>query len=108
AIRGSGAAEAGLCYERAESLAHSLNCPTTLQLALVGQWRHSLMTDRLSATMEIAKRLYTLAQEQNDTLLLIGAYGALACTLYCLADIETSGKYAMLGLQLWRSLGARS
>jgi hypothetical protein len=36
AIRGSGASEAGLCYERAESLAHSLNCPTTLQLALVG------------------------------------------------------------------------
>jgi len=31
--------------------------------------------------MEIAKRLYTLAQDQNDTLLLIGAYGALACTL---------------------------
>jgi len=67
-----------------------------------------LATDRLSATMEIAKRLYTLAQDQNDTLLLKGAYGALACTLYCLGDIETSGQYAMLGLQLWRSLGAQS
>ena len=102
------APEVGLCYERAESLAHSLNCPKTLQLALVGQWRHSLMADRLSATLQIAKRLCTLAQEQNDTLLLIGAYGALACTLYCLGDIETCGQYAMLGLQLWRSLGAQS
>jgi hypothetical protein len=108
ATRGMAAPEVGICYKRAESLAHSLNCPTTLQWALGGQWRHSLMTDRLSATMEIAKRLYTLAQDQNDTLLLIGAYGALACTLYCLGDIETSGQYAMLGLQLWRSLGARS
>jgi len=108
AMRGMAAPEVGICYERAESLAKSLNCPTTLQLALGGQWRHSLMADRLSATLQIAKRLCTLAQEQNDTLLLIGAYGALACTLYCLGDIETSGQYAMLGLQLWRSLGARS
>jgi serine/threonine protein kinase/tetratricopeptide (TPR) repeat protein len=108
AIRGSGASEAGLCYERAESLAHSLNCPTTLQLALVGQWRHSLMTDRLSATFQIAKRLYTLAQEQNDTLRLIGALAALASTLHSLGDFETSGQYAMRGVQLWRSLGAKS
>jgi Anaphase-promoting complex subunit 5 len=108
AIRGSGASEAGLCYERAESLAHSLNCPTTLQLALVGQWRHSLMTDRLSATSQIAKRLYTLAQEQNDTLRLIGALAALACTLHSLGDFESSGQYAMRGLQLWRSLGGKS
>ena len=58
--------------------------------------------------MQIAKGLYTLAQEQNDTLRLIGAYGALACTLYFLGDFETSGQYAMRGVQLWRSLGARS
>jgi hypothetical protein len=108
ATRGMAAPEVGICYERAESLAHSLNRPTTLQLALVGQWRHSLMADRLSATMQIARRLYTLAEKRNDTLLLIGAYGALACTLYCLGDIEACGQYALLGLQLWRSLGAQS
>jgi hypothetical protein len=82
ATRGMAAPEVGICYERAVSLARSLNCPTTQQLALVGQWRHSLMTDKLSATMQIAKRLHTLAEKQNDTLLLIGAYGALSCTLY--------------------------
>jgi hypothetical protein len=108
ATRGMAAPEVGICYERAESLAHALNCATILQLALVGQWRHSLMADRLSATLQIAKRLCKLAQEQNDTLLLIGAYGALACTLYCLGDIETCGQYTMLGLQLWRSLGGQS
>jgi hypothetical protein len=54
ATRGMAAPEVGLCYERAESLAHSLNCPNTLQLALVGQWRHSLMADRLSATLQMA------------------------------------------------------
>jgi hypothetical protein len=104
AMRGMAAPEVELCYQRAESLAHSLNCPLSLFSALGGQWRHSLMADRLSATMQIAKGLYTLAQEQNDTLRLIGAHGALACTLYFLGDFETSGQYAMRGVQLWRSL----
>jgi hypothetical protein len=33
--------------------------------ALVGQWRYSLFTDKLSATMPIAKRVYSLAQTQK-------------------------------------------
>ena len=32
------------------------------------------MTDKLTATMQIAKRVYSLAQEQNDPALMIGAY----------------------------------
>ena len=35
-------------------------------------------TDELSATMQIAKRVYALAQEQNDSALMIGAYRAFA------------------------------
>jgi serine/threonine protein kinase len=109
AIRGMGAPEAGLCYERAESLARSLKCsPSSQNCALVGQWRQSLNTGKLSATLQIAKRLYALAQEQHNPSLLIGACTALACTLHFLGDFETSGQYAIRGVQLWRSLGARS
>jgi hypothetical protein len=107
AIRGMGAPEAGLCYERAESLARSLKYSPAFYLVLVGQWRHSLNTGKLSATMQIAKRLYALAQQQNDSSLLIGACAALACTLHYLGDFEASGQYAIRGFQLWRSLGAR-
>ena len=32
--------------------------------------------------MQIAERVYSLAQEQNDSALMIGAYSALAGTLY--------------------------
>jgi hypothetical protein len=77
-IRGPATPEVELCYERAESLAQSLNCPLSLLSALVGQWRHSLMTDRLTATLQIAKRLYALGQQQNDSSLLIGASTPLA------------------------------
>ena len=42
ATRGFGAPEARICYERAESLCHSLNRPLLLYSALIGQWRYSL------------------------------------------------------------------
>src|SRR5215469_12803449 len=74
--RGLGAPEARICYERAESLCHSLNRPLPLYSALIGQWRYSLITDKLTATIQIAQRVYSLAREQNDPALLIGAYRA--------------------------------
>ena len=103
ATRGLGAPEALICYERAESLCDSLNRPLLLYFALVAQWRYSLMTDKLSATMQVAKRVYSLAQEQNDPALLIGGYRALAGTLYFLGDFESARQYAACGLQIWRS-----
>jgi adenylate cyclase len=92
-----------ICYERAESLCHSLNDTRLLYVALIGQWRHSLNTDKLTATMQIAKRVYTLAQEQNDPAVMLGACRALAGTLYFLGDFETARQYAMRGLEIWRS-----
>jgi hypothetical protein len=66
ATRGLGSPEARICYERAEPLCHSLNDPRLLCLALIGRWRYSLMNDKLTATMQIAERVYSLAQEQDD------------------------------------------
>ena len=54
--------------------------------------------------MQIAKRVYSLAQDQNDSALMVGAYRALACTLYFSGDFETARRYAMRGvrdLALW-------
>ena len=48
ATRGLAAPEARICYERAESLCHSLNRPLLLYSALIGQWRYSLVTDKLT------------------------------------------------------------
>jgi len=108
ATRGLGAPEARICYERAEPLCHSLNRPLLLYFALLGQWRYSLMTDRLSATMQVAQRVYSLAQEQNNSSLMIGAYRVLAGTFYFSGDFESALQYAMRGVQLWRSGGVQS
>jgi hypothetical protein len=102
ATRGFGAPEAYVCYERAEPLCHSLNRPRLLSVALMGQWHYSLITDTVTATLQIAKRAYSLAQEQNDARLLMGAYRVLAGTFFYLGDFESARQYAMRGVQIWR------
>jgi predicted ATPase len=53
--------------------------------------------------MQIAERVYSLAQEQDDPRLMIWAYDALAATLHFLGDFEASGQNAMRGVRIWRS-----
>jgi Serine/threonine protein kinase len=103
ATRGVGAPEVGICFERAEALCHSLNHPRLRCLALRGQLLYSHQTDKMSATMRIAERVYSLAQEQNDAALMIGAYSVLAMTLLYLGDFESGRQYARHGVQIWRS-----
>ena len=105
---GTQASEVRICYERAQSLCHSLNRPQLLCLALIGQWRYSLVTEKLSVTLQIAKRLHSVAQENNDSALLIKAYMALAATHYYLGDFESAQQYATSGVQIWRSRDAKS
>jgi len=108
ATRGLGAPEARICYERAETLCHSLNRPVLLYVALMGQWRYFLMNDKLTATMQIAERVHSLAQEQKESALMIGAYRALAGTFFFSGDFEAARKYAMRGVKIWRSGGTPS
>src|SRR5208282_2301797 len=108
ATRGFAAAEALICYEQAESLYHSLSRPLLLYVALVGRWRHSLVTDKPTVTMQIAQRIYSLAREQNDPALEVGAYRTLAPTAYFLGDFQTAREYAVRGVEIWRSSGGHS
>jgi hypothetical protein len=103
ATRGPATAETRICYERAESLCHSLDRPLLLYVALMGQWRYSLNANKLTATKQIAERVYSLAQKQNYPALMMGACHALAATLYFLGNFEDARKHAMRGVQIWRS-----
>ncbi len=107
ATRGVGAPETRICYEHAESLSHLLGRPPLMR-ALLGQWRYTLVTDTLSAAMQIAERLYTLAQKQHDPTLMIWCHNALAATLYFLGDFESAREHAISGIRIWRSQGSQS
>jgi hypothetical protein len=58
--------------------------------------------------MQIAKRVYSLAQEQNQPAFKVGACNALAGTLYYLGDFESARRYAMRGIHVSRSEGMQS
>ena len=53
--------------------------------------------------MRIAERVCTLAEEQKNPALKVGAYQFLAATLYNLGDFQAARKYARSGIQIWRS-----
>ncbi len=101
--RGFSTPESRNCYERAEPLCHSLNRPALLYSALMGQWRYSHIADKLSAALGVAQRVHSLAMEQNNSAVMIGACQALVSTLYYLGEFETARQYAMRGVQIWRS-----
>jgi tetratricopeptide (TPR) repeat protein len=105
--RGFSTPEARNCYERAEPLCHSLNRPLLLYSALMGQWRYSYIADKLSAALGVAKRVHSLAMEQKNSAVMIGACQALVSTLYYLGEFETARQYAMRGVQIWRSGGVQ-
>jgi predicted ATPase len=105
--RGFSTPESRNCYERAEPLCQALNRPVLLYSALMGQWRYSYIADKLSAALQVAQRVHSLAMEQNNSAVMIGACQALVSTLYYLGEFETARQYAMRGVQIWRSGGVQ-
>jgi serine/threonine protein kinase/tetratricopeptide (TPR) repeat protein len=103
ALRGHASMEARICYERVESLCNSINRPQRLYVALTGQWRYYYKTNNPSAALQIAERVHSMAQEQDDPALMIGAYNHLAGTLLYLGDIGTAHQHVMRSVQIWRS-----
>jgi len=63
-----------------------------------------LVTEKLTATLQIAERVYSLAHNQDDPAIMIGGYSALAAThCYLGDDFETARQYALRGVEIWRS-----
>jgi hypothetical protein len=63
--RGFSTPEAQICYERAEAICHSLDRPMLLHSALMGQWRYSLLTDKLTVAIQVAKRIDSLVMTRR-------------------------------------------
>jgi tetratricopeptide (TPR) repeat protein len=74
----------------------------------MGQWRYSLHTDKLSAAMQIAERVHSLAQAHRDAALLMEAYRALGVTLYLMGQFGAARQYTMQAVEIWRSGAVRS
>ena len=66
------------------------------------------MDDKLTATIQIAQRVYSLAREQNNPAGMVGACSALAMTHHFLGDFEAGRRHAIHGIQIWRSGSVQS
>ena len=108
ATRGFAAPEVRNCYERVESLCDSLDRPLLLYSALISQWRYALARGKLTVAMEIAERVYSLADGLHGAALKVGAYRALATTLFYKGDFESGVQHARRGVQIWREGGVAS
>ena len=107
ATRGHSTSEVRICYERAESLCHSLDRPVRLvfrphrSVALFPPHRPAgdNNADRLASL-----RLGTRAERCGAS---HGAFRILAVTLYFSGDFAAARQYSKRGVQLWRR-GAHS
>jgi hypothetical protein len=89
-------------------LCRSLDRPLLLYAALLSQWRYSLATDKLPVAMEIAKRIYSLAEGLHDATFMVGAYRSLATTFLLEGDFESGLQHARCGIKIWREGGMPS
>ena len=103
ATRSANSSEALICNARAESLCRSLNHPRMLYVALIGQWRHNLVSLKLKEAMQIATRMYSLAQEHRDFSLWMKVNMALGVTHYYLGDFTHARQETASGVRLWQS-----
>ena len=53
--------------------------------------------------MRLADRVHSLARQKNKPALIMGAYRALAATLFFLGDFASARRNAMRGVKIWRS-----
>jgi predicted ATPase len=74
----------------------------------MAQWRYKVVTDKLSAAMQFAERVQSLAEEKKESAPLMGACRALAGTFFFSGDFEAARKHVVRGVEILHSGGAPS
>src|SRR5262249_10372226 len=90
AVKGYAALEVGETYTRAQHLCEHLDNPQQLFAVLRGLWNYYLVRAELQTAHELGKQLLTLAQQAQDTVLLVAAHRALGVTLFYLGAVAAA------------------
>jgi tetratricopeptide (TPR) repeat protein len=77
-------------------------------VTLMGQFRHTAITGKVSSALRIAERVFSLAKMQNDARLLIGAHSAVGAAHYFLGHFDLARQHVMCGVEIWRLGGLPS
>jgi predicted ATPase len=101
ATKGYAAPEVGQTYTYARQLCQHLDDPHQLFSVLRGLWNYYLVRAELKTAHELGEQLLTLAQQFQDSAMLVTAYHALGVTLYHLGAVASAHTHWAQGIALY-------
>jgi predicted ATPase len=103
AVKGYGAAEVGETYTSARQLCQDLEDPYQLSPVLRGLWSYYLMRAELQTAYALGEQLLDVAQQAQDTVLLLAAHRAVGTTLFYLGVVADAHPHFTQGMALYNA-----
>jgi predicted ATPase len=100
ATKGWAAPEVGETYTSAQQLCQHLEDPYQLFPVLRGLWSYYLVRAEFQTAYTLGEQLLTLAQQVQDSAMLLGAHRALGATLFYLGAAASAHSHLAQGLAL--------
>jgi predicted ATPase len=101
ATKGYGASEVEQTYSRARQLCQHLEDPHQLFTVLRGLWNYNINSARSQRAHELSEQLLTLAQQIQDSALLVAAHRALGTTLFYQGVLPAAHTHLAQGIALY-------
>src|SRR6516162_4074424 len=101
ATKGYAAPEVEQSYIRARHLCEHLDDPHQLFPVLRGLWSYYFVRAELQTAHTLGEQLLTLAQQAQDTVLLVAAHRTLGVTLYNLGAVASAQTHFAQGIALY-------
>jgi predicted ATPase len=101
ATKGTGAPEVGQTYLRAQHLCAHLDNPQQLFPVLRGLWHYYIVRAELRTAHALGKQIQTLAQQAQDSAMLLVAHRALGTTLLWMGAVASAHTHLTQGLTLY-------
>jgi predicted ATPase len=99
--KGTAAVEVGETYTRAWHLCQHLDNPHQLFPVLRGLWHYYNVRAEYQTAHTLGEQLLALAQQVQDTVLLVAAHRALGATLYFLGVFASAHRHLAQGMALY-------
>ena len=99
--KSSGAPEVAQTYSRARQLCHHLDNPPQLFPVLRGLWNYYYVRTDFRTAHALGKELLALAQQVQDSAMLVAAHRALGTTLFWMGAVTTAHTHFAQGIALY-------
>ncbi len=99
--KGYSAPEVQRAYERAHELCKQLGSPPQLSPVLWGLWAYYLVRSQFKNSTEIGQQLLNLAEQQNDTDLLLEAHASHSMSIFYVGNFAAARLHCEKALEIY-------